>query len=511
MEFYDKRGTPKAQAELWVESMQEDYGELPLVADFEGIQYAGGEIANYVVFLGRVKELIPGKEIIIYTGYYFWKDNSGYNSSYADYFKQFPLWIGAYETATPKIPTPWVTGDWLFWQFTEDGSPTTYGTEGKVDLNYFNGDETKFIERFGIVMPPKPETVGAVLVKKEVPYDGMERSEYEITYPTSGVTRYNVTKIERTKMDFFVSPYRGNNYVPVLIKKYNQDYGINGDGWTTDKKTRITTITGYAVSNGQPYGKQGIEGTISANELHMAFSFANWLVKDGIIPKIDKADDWRARTAIGWNEAQDIITVIIVNCKDYYEKEGATFKATAEIFIEQKCDFAVMLDGGGSTTEAIMQNGVPVLLNKSAGEETIAGYPYPMRPVAQLLAFKMKTGEIIQSDDPPIDTGEGETMNYKVLVGVKPRKTPSMYETVTKPNLVVGLEFSSSTTEVSSTNDANNGVTFVQMSDGYWVPLVYRGVEYVKALDTTTTPSTNPKIIKSEVYFDDGSVVTLKP
>jgi len=42
--FYDSRADPKRQAELWVESMGGDFGELPLFADFEdayGGQYQG--------------------------------------------------------------------------------------------------------------------------------------------------------------------------------------------------------------------------------------------------------------------------------------------------------------------------------------------------------------------------------------------------------------------------------------------------------------------------------------
>ncbi|MBK7448817.1 MAG: hypothetical protein IPJ47_05065 [Anaerolineales bacterium] len=31
---------------------------------------------NWRVFLERVKELVPGKEIMIYTGYYYWRDNA---------------------------------------------------------------------------------------------------------------------------------------------------------------------------------------------------------------------------------------------------------------------------------------------------------------------------------------------------------------------------------------------------------------------------------------------------
>jgi len=151
--FYDKRGTtPEEQAELWVSSMGGDYGELPLFADYEGIIYGGKDIANFKIFLERVQELVPGKEIIIYTGYYFWKDESGYNSTYAEFFKQFKLWIASYSSSAPMIPQPF--NGYELWQFDDKGSGATYGCGGgAVDLNYFNGTKEDFYKRFKIQTP----------------------------------------------------------------------------------------------------------------------------------------------------------------------------------------------------------------------------------------------------------------------------------------------------------------------------------------------------------------------
>ena len=75
--FYDSRADPKRQAELWVDLLAGDLGELPLFADFEdayGGQYAGWR--KWYDFLERLKELVGQKEIAIYTAFYYWRDNA---------------------------------------------------------------------------------------------------------------------------------------------------------------------------------------------------------------------------------------------------------------------------------------------------------------------------------------------------------------------------------------------------------------------------------------------------
>lgn len=153
--FYDSRAEPKKQAELWVKQFDGDFGELPLFADLEesyGGPYKGWK--NWVTFLDRLKQLVPGKEISIYTAYYYWRDNAPNSSTQAaslNYFKQYPLWIAHYGATTPLVPLPWKTGEWLFWQYTESGDGKLYGCESNsVDLNYFNGDLAALKTRFNL-------------------------------------------------------------------------------------------------------------------------------------------------------------------------------------------------------------------------------------------------------------------------------------------------------------------------------------------------------------------------
>jgi GH25 family lysozyme M1 (1,4-beta-N-acetylmuramidase) len=162
--FFDSRAEPKKQAELWIQQFTGgDYGELPLFADFEesyGGPYKGWK--NWVIFLDRLKQLVPGKEIAIYTAYYYWRDNAPNSSTQAaslNYFKQYPLWIAHYGATNPLVPLPWKTGEWLFWQYTETGDGALYGVESLgIDLNYFNGDLAKLKARFNLPdVPTDPD------------------------------------------------------------------------------------------------------------------------------------------------------------------------------------------------------------------------------------------------------------------------------------------------------------------------------------------------------------------
>lgn len=158
--FYDSREDPKRQAQLWVNTLAGDLGELPLWADFED-NYGGAWSGwrYWYDFLEEVKRLTPNKEIGIYTGYYYWIEQTtskGIPSASLEYFKQLPLWIANYGATTPLIPKPWTV--WTFWQFTDKGDGKKYGVESlNIDLNYFNGDENKFAERFNLGEIPPPQ------------------------------------------------------------------------------------------------------------------------------------------------------------------------------------------------------------------------------------------------------------------------------------------------------------------------------------------------------------------
>jgi GH25 family lysozyme M1 (1,4-beta-N-acetylmuramidase)/uncharacterized protein YgiM (DUF1202 family) len=173
--FYDSRADPKRQAEMWVDLLDGDLGELPLFADFEdayGGQYTGWR--SWYTHLERLKELVGDKEISIYTAFYYWRDNAPSATTQKDsleYFHQYPLWIANYGVSQPSVPKPWAPDEWTFWQFTEVGDGELYGVESKgIDLNYFNGDVETLRQRYELTEPGEPPTNGG----------GEESNEYRV-------------------------------------------------------------------------------------------------------------------------------------------------------------------------------------------------------------------------------------------------------------------------------------------------------------------------------------------
>ncbi len=154
--FYDSRADPKRQAEKYIETLGGDLGELPLWADFED-NYGGsfGGWKNWYNFIERLRALAPDKKTGIYTGYYYWLENTkGAPKASLDYFGQYPLWVARYNATEPLVPHPWTK--WTLWQYTDNGNGAEYGVESKnIDLNYFNGDEDSFRTFFGVT-PAKP-------------------------------------------------------------------------------------------------------------------------------------------------------------------------------------------------------------------------------------------------------------------------------------------------------------------------------------------------------------------
>ena len=138
-----------------------DFGELPIVVDFEKTYH------NYEPAFPTVSDLwgfvatwedMTGKKPIIYTGPSFWQTYGGLATTW----KEYPLWIANYERETPTVPAPWT--EYTFWQFSEKGFGENYGVDKyqkrAVDLNYFGGTAQEFQELFGDTIPPIVEPPG---------------------------------------------------------------------------------------------------------------------------------------------------------------------------------------------------------------------------------------------------------------------------------------------------------------------------------------------------------------
>lgn len=128
---------------------------LPFWADTEE---NGG--LNKVLLEGWLYKLVRdveqgiGKELIIYTGPYFWNTNM----PLTNWAKNRRLAIANYTSASqPIIPNEWANASqprtWTFWQWSADGNNKgrLYGAQSDdIDLDRFNGDAAKFKQIFGV-------------------------------------------------------------------------------------------------------------------------------------------------------------------------------------------------------------------------------------------------------------------------------------------------------------------------------------------------------------------------
>jgi GH25 family lysozyme M1 (1,4-beta-N-acetylmuramidase) len=134
-QFFRPNQDPIAQAELFLDKLGNTIAadDLPPVIDIEA---AGGLAPAQVA--AKAKQWIDhveaalGVKPIIYTGFYFWRDQVGAPA----YGAAHPLWHAQYSSVEcPNIPAPWT--EWAFWQFTSSGAVD--GIAGNVDVNRFDG------------------------------------------------------------------------------------------------------------------------------------------------------------------------------------------------------------------------------------------------------------------------------------------------------------------------------------------------------------------------------------
>lgn len=122
-----------AQAQLFLDTLGPfQAGDMPPMLDVEDADGLGpAAIAASVQQWLDIVEPVVGVKPLIYTGYYFWRDQVGG----AD-FSEYPLWVPNYSADCPLVPPAWTR--WAFHQYSS--SAVIPGiTANTVDVNRFNG------------------------------------------------------------------------------------------------------------------------------------------------------------------------------------------------------------------------------------------------------------------------------------------------------------------------------------------------------------------------------------
>lgn len=138
--FYDGRASPGEQAKTLTDLLKA-YGlpELGVWIDWER-NYKGSHegLKNVVAMMQEVERILPGVEIGLYTGYYFYIENSNPITNFFQYayLARKKLWLAWYgELASVLIPSIW-KGVMTYWQRGTPAWGKEWGVETiEIDIN----------------------------------------------------------------------------------------------------------------------------------------------------------------------------------------------------------------------------------------------------------------------------------------------------------------------------------------------------------------------------------------
>jgi uncharacterized protein (TIGR03382 family) len=155
-QFFRPAEDPIAQADLLLQKIGSDVGELPPVIDVEvsGSLPPAQVAAAVHAWVTHVAAAI-GRAPIVYAGLYSWPTLTGGADETTS-----PLWMAQYTSAPcPDIPTPWTK--WTFWQYSSTGSApgvAQQGSAGTLDLDIFDGTRDELLA-FAAAPPPPCGTI----------------------------------------------------------------------------------------------------------------------------------------------------------------------------------------------------------------------------------------------------------------------------------------------------------------------------------------------------------------
>jgi hypothetical protein len=234
-------------------------------------------------------------------------------------------------------------------------------------------------------------------VKREL-YDGVTYRRVIQFTPRPMIAHVIVIDTRDNKIDFLVTPPDSNGELPLnarttsqFLEEFGLQLAINGDGfdpwWSNGPADYYphagepVVPLGFTASGGKIY-TEGIEeqvgteptlyisrkNTLSFNRrpdrIFQAISGDRMLVLQGNVVEDLDAVEQDPRTAIGLNRNGRYVYLVVVDGRQPFYSDGATFLQLAQLLIEQGAYVAMSLDGGGSSTLVMEgENGEPLILN----------------------------------------------------------------------------------------------------------------------------------------------------
>ena len=154
----------------------------------------------------------------------------------------------------------------------------------------------------------------------------------------------------------------------------------------TTKKTKKTAKKVSKVVTAKPVKITPSSKIRTKSEIYNAISGNLLLVWNGAAVEGLNASEAEPRTAVGLDRPGRRLVIVVVDGRQAGYSEGATLAELAQIIVEQKAYRAMNLDGGGSSTLVVEENGEAKLLNSPVH----GGNPGTERPVGNHLGFAAK-------------------------------------------------------------------------------------------------------------------------
>lgn len=256
---------------------------------------------------------------------------------------------------------------------------------------------------------------------KQTLYEGVVYRRVVRLFPRPLIAHVLTIDTKVRGIEFFVTPPDSKGETPLqarttsqFLEEFGLQIAVNGDKfrpwWSrgpTDYYPHVgdpVAPVGFSASNGKVYWigdveEVGIEPTLYINRrnvlsfnnkpsrVHNAISGDRMIVlKGGVAPDLND-QELEPRTALGINRNGRYLYIVVVDGRQPFYSDGATFVGLAELLIDQGAYMAMSLDGGGSST-LVMEgnNGRPKILNSP-----IDNYiPGRERPVGNHLGIYLK-------------------------------------------------------------------------------------------------------------------------
>ena len=228
-------------------------------------------------------------------------------------------------------------------------------------------------------------------------YDGVTYRRVIQVIPRPMIAHILTIDTKTKGIEFLVTPPDSQGDTPLnarttsqFLREFNVQIAVNGSGfspwWSHSPADYYPHVgdpiapLGFTASKGKTYwigdDSEGIEPTLyisrknvlsfnnQPNKIYNAISGDRMLVQKGELVSDLDSQELDPRTAIGISRTGRYLYILVVDGRQPFYSEGATFTDLGRLLIKQGAYFGMSLDGGGSSTMVIEgEDGKPLLLN----------------------------------------------------------------------------------------------------------------------------------------------------